>query len=259
MRLIRHSIFIIALMGVAVCIILLLNFTAPNPTGRRYSSASPLTRGAAQDIGLSGEQILAQDLHLPRNDDADQRQCICHDANTVPGDCRVCIVSSPSITSYRRPDFIGANFIAESKNRQNLLYSYSDQVDQISDYVLAAELLGRPLWLYTRVDTLLDPAYYRLVELTGGGVVAYFTTPGYGDPVDQAAQLGLKIALVALVLAGIWELGARRLRSPAAPKPKDPLAKPQQHVDAAGDFVNAAKDRAQQKIDIEDARQGDDK
>lgn len=252
MKLFRRVIFFAALLITLICIVLLLNFTAPNPTGRRYSSASPLTRGSAQDIGLSGEQILAQDLHLPRNDDADQRQCICNSAIATPADCRACIVSSPEITTYRRPDFIGASFIAESKNRQNLLYSYTDQVDQIRDYVLAAQLLGRPLWLYTRIDTVLDPAFARLVSTTGGGVVPYFTTPGYVDPIDRTARSGLVIALIVFVLMIIWEMGVRRFRSPATPK--DSLAKAEHRVSTADDFVKAAKARAQRKIDVEDAR-----
>ncbi len=164
----------------------------------------------------------------------------------------------PVLRATAAPILLARTSSPSSKNRRNLLYSYTDQVDQISDYVLAAQLLGRPLWLYTRVDTLLDPAFYRLVESTGGGVVAYFTTPSYVDPVDQAAQMGLKIALVTLALMSIWELGARRLGSPAAPKPKDPLAKSRRQVNTADDFLKAAKDRAQQKIDVEDARQGDD-
>ncbi len=254
MKRLRHLIMLIAALVMLVCVVLLLNFTAPNPTGRRYSSASPLTSGDAQSIGLSGEQILSQDLHAPRNEGSDQLQCICNNPNANPGgnECRVCIAYDPSITSYRRPDFVGTNFIAESKNRQNLLYTYSDQVDQITDYVTMAKLLGRPLWLYTRVDTRLDPEFYRLVESTGGGVVPYFTTPDYVDPVDRFARLGLEIALVALALSGIWEIGARRIAAP--PEPKDPLARAGRKTDAAEDFLKSAKDRSQRKIDIEDSR-----
>jgi hypothetical protein len=252
MKLLRRLALLIAFIITLTCIVLLLNFTAPNPTGRRYSSAAPLVSGSAQNIGLSGEQILAQDLRLPRNDDPDQRQCICNNANAIPGDCNTCIAFSSTITTYRRPDFVGANFIAESKNRQNLLYTFTDQVEQISDYVTAAQLLKRPLWLYIRVDTRLDPEFYRLVESTGGGVVTYFTTPGYVDPVDQTSRSLLVGTLVILAILGVWEIGARGLAAP--PRPKDPLTRAERKTDTAESFMKAAKDRAQGKIDVEDTR-----
>jgi hypothetical protein len=260
MKLLRRLLFVVSLMVVVLCIVLLLNFTAPNPTGRRYSSEAPLTSGNAQAIGLSGEEILARDLRLTRNDAADQRQCICNNPNVSTGgnDCRVCIASDASISTYRRPDFISSSFIAESKNRQNLLYTYTDQVDQITDYVTAAQLLRRPLWLYTRVDTRLDAEFYRLAESTGGGVIPYFTTVGYVDPVDQVARSGLIAALAVLAITGIWEIGARQVRKTPAP-PKDPTARSQAKTDDAQDFVKAAKARAQRKIDTEDARGNDQK
>jgi hypothetical protein len=118
--------------------------------------------------------------------------------------------------------------------------------------VTAALLLKRPLWLYTRVDTQLDPEFYRLVESTGGGIVAYFTTPGYIDPIDQLARPTLIAALLVLAASGIWEIGASR--TPASPRPKDPLTQAKRKTDSAEDFVKAAKERAQRKIDIEDSR-----
>jgi hypothetical protein len=262
MKFLRRLLFVISLIIAALCIVVLLNFTATNPTGRRYSSASPVMTGDAQAIGLSGEEILARDLRLPRNDAPDQRQCICNNPNVSTGanDCRVCITSDASISTYRRPDFISDRFIAESKNRQNLLYTHTDQIDQITDYVTAAQLLKRPLWLYTRVDTRLDAEFYRLVEATGGGIVPYFTTAGYVDPVDQAARSGLIVSLVLLALTGIWEIGARQVRTGSAPKaPQDASARSQAKTDAAGDFVKSAKERAQRKIDTEDARGNDQK
>jgi hypothetical protein len=38
MKTIRWAIFLLAWLGLLVCIVLLLNVTASNPTGRRYSS-----------------------------------------------------------------------------------------------------------------------------------------------------------------------------------------------------------------------------
>ncbi len=261
MKRLRRLAFLIALVVTLICIVLLLNFTAANPTGRRYSSAPVQTSGGAANIGLSGERILSQDLRTPRNDDPDQRQCICNDATSRrnPGlsECRVCIAYSQSVATYRRPDFIGANFIAESKNRQDLPYTYSDLVEQIGDYAVAAKAMSKPLWVYVRVNTNLDPEYTRLVEATGGGIVPYFTVPGYVDPVDQAAGKVLPVAAIVVIITGVWELGARRVGSPRAPK--NPVAQPHRKTASAEGFVKAAKDHAQHKIDVEDSRQDDPK
>src|SRR5579871_3241372 len=223
MRLLRRLMFVVALLVSLAAIVLLLNFTASNPTGRRYSSEIVQTTGSAQVIGASGEAILAHDLRLPDNDNSDQLQCLCNDVIKPPSSkCNTCLVSDPSIATYRIPDFVGANFIAEAKNRQNLLFSYSDQANQITDYVTAAKLLKRPLWLYTRVDTVMSPEFDALVASTGGGVVAYFATPGYVDPVDQIARTVLIGALIVLALSAIWEIGAALALVPRPPhSPKD--------------------------------------
>jgi hypothetical protein len=259
MKLIRRLICLVALSVVLVCIVLLLNFTAPNPTGRRYSSETVSTRGSVQSIGLSGEEILSRDLRTPRNEAADQRQCVCNNPNSPPSasECRVCVAYDASISTFRRPDFIGANFIAESKNRQNLLYTHADQVDQITDYVTAARVMQRPLWLFVRVDTVLDPVFYQLAESTGGGVVRYFATPGYIDPVDQVAGKALPIAAILVIITGVWELGAQRVSAPRPPS--NPVAEAKRKTDSAENFAKAAKDRAQRKIDVEDSRQDDPK
>jgi hypothetical protein len=264
-KVVLRLVFFVALLISLACIVLLLNFTAPNPTGRRYSSAPVQTRGTAQAIGASGEQILSRDLHTPDNDDSDQLQCICNNPNTKPpaSQCRVCLVSDPSIANYRRPDFISDKFIAESKNRQNLLYSYADQVDQITDYVTAAKLLKRPLWLYTRVDTLLSPQFDALVSSTGGGVIPYFTTPGYVDPVDQLARIGLIVALVVLAVTGLLELVQHALavrlppRPPRSHREPDPLTRSADKTDHAEDFVKKAREHHQRKIDSEESHRDD--
>lgn len=131
-------------------------------------------------IGLSAEQIFLH-LDLPRNDEANQRQCVCSsDTRYIPSarECTACFVYAPISGSYRRPDFVSPTFIGEAKNTSNLLYSQNDRVDQISDEVSAARQLGIPLYLFVRVNTLLSPDFYALVELTGGGVVNYFTVQG---------------------------------------------------------------------------------
>lgn len=258
---------LIALLVAVICIILLLNFTAPNPTGRRYSSQVPRTTGQGNStaLGLDGERILAIDLGLPRNDDPDQRLCICNNRpNYIPPltECRTCVAFSQSVANYRRPDFIGPDFIAESKNRRDLLYTQSDQLEQIGDYAIAARAAGKPLWLYVRVNTKLDPEFYRIVQETGGGVVYYFTVPDYVDPIDQAATAGLFISggmFVMLILVERSALIFRRRRPrPKSPKPKprrkDVLDRAIQSVEDADEFRRRSKESGRRKADIESAR-----
>lgn len=262
----RRVLMALSLVTLVGSIVLLLNFTAPNPTGRRYSSAMPLVTGQArnQDIGLSGERILAADLRLPRNEDPDQRQCICNSSGSYKppvGECRVCYAYTQTIADYRRPDFVAPGFIAEAKNRQNFPYTERDQVEQISDYALAAKALGVPLWLYVRVNTEVAPEFYHLVRETGGDVVAYFTVPGYADPVDYAAQRSALVSGLMLVVLGVWEFTGRRasrtVTIPAAPpKSGKPPSSPRpfRPADAADDFMQRSKDRARGIIDREDSR-----
>ncbi|HEX2621080.1 MAG TPA: hypothetical protein VHL11_13055 [Phototrophicaceae bacterium] len=162
-----------------------------------------------------------------------------------------------STIGYRRPDFVSPNFIAESKNAQNLYYESRD-FDQIQDFALAARALNRPLWVFTRVNTLLDPEFYEVVESTGGGVIPYFTVSGYIDPVDHTATNSLLISSGVFAVTLLLELNARRPRSvsvPTVPRtPVSPLDKAHHKMDAAEDFKNRAKDRNRLKIDVEDSR-----
>ncbi|MCB9452482.1 MAG: hypothetical protein H6672_13675 [Anaerolineaceae bacterium] len=254
MKKLRWSMLLLSIIMILVSVVLLLNFTAPNPTGRRYSSQTPLTSGQANAgaIGLDAERILAVDLGLPRNDQSDQHQCFCSSGAVDPplSECRVCMSYAPLSTSaYRRPDFVGSNFIVESKNAQNLLYTYRS-FEQITDYAISARELGWPLWVYTRVNTTIDPGYYDLVASTGGAIVPYFTVPGYADPVDAAATKGLLLGGLLLVVSGGWSLLAGRSRV-VRPKPErqpnDPLSNLEEHV-------RRSKDRARREIDTEDSR-----
>lgn len=261
MKKLRRSLILLALVCFAVSLVLLLNFTAPNPTGRRYSSESPITtgQGSAQQIGVSAERILARDLGIPRNEDPDQRQCFCNSGQPAPplSECRVCMAYAQLSTStYRRPDFVAPGFIAESKNRQNLLYTYEDQVEQLGDYVLGARALGRPLWLYTRVNTQLSPEFYRLVESTGGGIVPYFTVPGYVDPVDRAATIGLLTSGVALAVLILWgQLEYRWTRQDRPPRrPRNRVDGAARAVSNAEAFMRQTEERERFKGDVEDSR-----
>ncbi len=180
MKRFRRYIFLTALVVLIGSIILLLNSTAPNPTGRRYSSEMPLTTGQAsnQSIGDSAEVILSTDLKVPNNNTTAQRQCLCKTAVVTNGrECNVCFPVTDLQSDYRVPDFIAPNFIAESKNAQNLFYT-GREFDQIRDYALAAKVRRRPLWVYIRVNTYVEADFYQIVADTGGGVVPYFTVPG---------------------------------------------------------------------------------
>jgi hypothetical protein len=255
MRRLRRLIIVVALIVLAVSVLLLLNVTAPNPTGRRYSSEPVLTTGRSQDIGLSAEMILSGDLGVPRNDAPDQRQCICGNSQngSVPNDCRSCILYSPVIANHRRPDFVTSGYIAEAKNRQNLLYTYTDQVEQITEYAQAARALNVPLWLFTRTETNLSPEYYHIVEATGGGVVPYFTIPGYVDPVDKVAQFGLIGSLSAIMVIVLLDAISRLPRKAPSP-PKSPTGKAVRTTQDAEDFLNSTRGRLRSQIDIEDSR-----
>ncbi|MEO8612810.1 MAG: hypothetical protein ABI690_33255 [Chloroflexota bacterium] len=271
MKAIPRYLAIIAISGIVISIVLLMNITAPNPTGRRFSSAMPLTtkQGNAQQIGLSAEEILANDLHLPRNEDNNELQCICHSPgdSISPNECRSCFVYVDQVSTFRRPDFVAKTFIAESKNRQNLLYTQSDQVDQISDYASAAQLLRQPLWVYIRVNTTVSNEFQDIVNATGGGIIPYFTVPGYIDPVDDTANkvLAVSIVVLALVVLETWALRRFKNRpavvsspSPKPPRmpkqPADPFGKAIRKTDAAEDFVQRSKEKRRQDIDIEDSR-----
>lgn len=252
MKKLRRIAFVLAFAAFIGCVILLLNFTAPNPTGRRYSSRVILTSGNPQTVGRDAENVLGLDLRLPNNNDPDQRQCICGNpsyANT--GDCRVCLAISASIDTYRIPDFVAPGFIAEAKNRAGLPYSGRD-ADQISDFVIASQALNRPLWLYIRVNTDLDPSYMEMVEATGGGVVRYFATADYADPVDTGARNGVVVSIVILAGTIFWSAlgsGGVRVASPRPRGPQSPLDKALKSSERAASFGKSATDRLRSKLD----------
>jgi len=258
---IRRIVLLVSLVVVIGAVILLLNFTAPNPTGRRYSSHVPLSTGQAnaQDIGNDGERILAMDLGIPNNNASDQRQCLCQGDRLIR-DCNVCLPVANLSTAYRIPDFITVDYIAESKNVRGLLYD-GREVDQIADYATAARLLKRPLWLYVRVNTLVAPEFRQVVEATGGGVIPYFTVDSYVDPIDQimfptaAVSGGILVVMIWLELGG-WRRIAKGVMVRPVPgkSPTSPQAAGTKgaRIDAAEDFLQQARSRLQAKIDRDD-------
>jgi hypothetical protein len=254
MKYIRRIAFALALTACAISIVLLLNITAPNPTGRRYSSRPPLStgQGSVNQIGLDGERVLANDLRLPRNDAPDQRQCICSSQQkTDPNTCRVCIVSVEMTSPYRRPDFIAPTFIAEAKNARDLFYDSRD-LPEIIDYALAARALKRPLWVFTRVNTNIDPEFTRVVAATGGEIIQYFTVPGYIDPTDRTAKDSLLVSVAVIALSGLWEWAAqhKQVTYPKTPqRSADPLQRAIKAVTEADKFTKDSKDRHKDRLD----------
>ncbi len=257
---IHRIVFLIAAVGLIICGVLLLNITAPNPTHRRYSSQIPLTTGQANAnaIGVDGERILAADLGLPRNDEPDQLQCVCRDPGFSDSrNCRVCLAYSQISSVYRRPDFVGANFIAESKNARNLYYESRD-LDQITDFSIVARQLKKPLWVFTRVNTVIDPQFESVVNATGGGVVRYFVVPGYVDSVDMAGRSLLAPSIAGLLISVIIEVIMRRWKpaaplfvraSPKSSTPPNPARHANEALDAADKFLQDSKDKSRKRLD----------
>jgi hypothetical protein len=252
----------VALVVFIISVLLLLNITAPNPTHRRYSSQMPLTtgQGSGKALGDSAEIILAADLHLPNNNAPDQRQCLCKTMTSGNAKaCNLCLPVNDLQSDFRVPDFIAPDFMAESKNTQNLLYT-GREYDQISDYALAAKLLNRPLWVYMRVDTNVHPKFYEIVHATGGNVIPYFTVPGYVDPVDDAARKAGAASGGILVCFILVRWRSRRVKNDdptpvmiKAYSPKNSDTEVERKVTQGEDFAARAKDRLRAKLDEEDA------
>lgn len=244
----RRLLFPLALAGMILCGVLLLNFTASNPTHRRYSSQTPLTtgQGTGAEIGQDAERILSKDLGVPPNDSSGQRQCICVNGATLNSDCNSCLIILSGISGFRRPDFVSSSFIAESKNQQSLLYTNRD-FPQIQDYVQAAKALHRPLWVFIRVNTEIDPAYRDLVESTGGGIVRYFTVPDYQDPTDRTARTGL-IVCVTLFSGNLFI----ELRPNFRLSRRKPRRSAEQSVKDGEDFVQKIRSKARSRLDKDD-------
>ena len=246
-------VLIAATLLLVCCVVLLLNITAPNPTGRRYSSEVPLTTGQASggDIGADAERVLANDLGLPNNNDFGQRQCLCNStqyATSPPGQCNVCWASSSRIGNFRIPDFVGNSFIGESKNVLALSRADENVYRQLRDMATVAEDAGLAFWVYVRVDTQVDGNYQALFDHIKGGIVYYFAVPGYVDPVDQIAQIGLLLALLVIVGTLFWRWVNNQ--PPRSPKPQvKTTLNPLRQADDVQEFARRMQDRARGHID----------
>lgn len=179
----RRILLLISAVVFLVALILLLNFTAPNPTGRRYSSAMPVLSGTPNEIGASAEYILAEDLGLLKNG-----------------------VNFGGVI----PDFIDDFYVVESKNCAALPCESRGQFERL---VELASSSGRELWIYTRIDTPIPNDMAQIVQTTGGQIIGYFTVPGYVDTVDHASIIALIAGSGSLVFVGAWEIMVIRKNS----------------------------------------------
>jgi hypothetical protein len=244
-----------------VCVVLLLNFTASNPTGRRYSSGTVDLSLSPPEKGVEGEYLLTQDLGLAlTNERTDQAICLCGTVyeNSVPTECSRCEVVTSEISNFRIPDIVTDTYIAESKNTYNLLVQGNrHNILQITDFAAAARALGRPLWIYVRVDTLVDKQFLELARSTGGDVVYYFRVPGWVDPVDEAAKQGLLVSTSLFIL--LFLIGRIRFPQPkSSPNPhrspgkKDHLTDPIASVDETENFLKRAERRSKRILHDEE-------
>jgi hypothetical protein len=249
----RRFIFFVSLGTFVVSIVLLLNFTASNPTGRRYSSEIP-TGTRRTEAGYDAERILSLDLGVPHNNSS-LRQCICGtEASDNPRDhnCNVCTVISNdmSVGEAHLPDFVTDSYIAEAKNYSPNTNIYSNNREQLDAFIAMAEYLNRPLWLYVAVDSRVSPELQYLVEETGGGVVFYFTVPNYVDPVDEGAR---KAALGSMFIMGVFvmtEISERkRLYRKAA---QSAASRAHQSTETAEDFARRSKERIKIQLESDD-------
>lgn len=257
----RRITFSLALVALMVCIVMLLNMTAPNPTGRRYSSET-VRQPNNRCEGKFAEDILSHDLNLLHNEKLEKTQCVCSENvrnSTPPGICGVCIVYSNKVARSQRshiPDFISSSFVADAK-RVTRLPRNSAQLDSFLDI---ANQLKIPFWIFVRVDTEVAPEYLALKEATGGGVVRYFAISGYTDPVDTAAKIGIVLSLAIMALVVILTLRARwqsRVTVPAdnplKPFYPKPINKADKAIVHAEDFKRRTVEKLKIKVDIEDS------
>lgn len=204
MKRLRRLIFWFAFIIIIVSLVLLMNMTAPNPTGRRYSSQAPLMtgEGTGNQIGADGERVLGIDLKLPNNNKLNPRKALCATKyKTIPLPKNVtCIVFSEEIENYRIPDFVGDGFIAESKNARLLDITQPRDFAQIQEFAAGAKELDYTLWIFVRTNTSVATEYDQLAQSTGGGLVFYFRNKSFVDPVNKAALLSLTVSLMVIGL-----------------------------------------------------------
>ncbi len=243
MKKLRRLVLVFSLCLILFSLFLLLNITDPNPTGRRYSSETPIMTGPIHEIGNDGERVLGKDLGLPNNNRPGQRQCVCgmQFQETNPSPCNICIVHHESINNFRIPDFVGQGFIAESKNADTLLNTSRD-FEQIKELSIGASALNIPLWLYVRTNTNVPDDYHQMVADTGGGIVFYFPAEGYVDAVDMLAYQLVLFAITLILVTIVVSWVTNRIRLPQWSLPTRHRSRPKTPLDKADDSINDAQD-----------------
>jgi hypothetical protein len=238
--LIRRILIIPSLAFVIVGLILFSNFTFTNPTWRRYSSEIIDTNASPNSIGLQGETILANDLHLSlTNERSTNPACICnirYEGTTPPSQCYVCVAHSESVANHRIPDIVADGFFAESKNARQLVVSYERDYEQIQEMASVATEINRPLWIYVRTNSYVDHQFNDIARSTGGGVVYYFRDGYYADPIDQIAKILLIVGGSGIVL--IMGLEVWRWLHSQSPDEPEEGADAIDEVDNAADVVD---------------------
>jgi hypothetical protein len=196
---------------------LLLTTTAPNPTGRWFSSAFVDTTQTNYIFGAQAELILANDLKLPQNDSEEgERRCFCSQSQeTPPGRCNVCEANSAAISTWVIPDFITNRIIVDSK----AVGQFRSSTEQIRSFITIAEQSERELWIFVRKDTTFSDLTLQQIRSTGGDIVPYFVVAGYGylALIDQAANNIITVALILAVGLLVWEYFASQRRDDVSP------------------------------------------
>lgn len=241
---IRRFVLIVAILAAAVATTLLLNFTAPNPTGRRYSTETVDLSQNSNGKGAQGEQILSNDLGTPlTNDHTNNAVCVCNVdfAPRTPSQCSSCITYSEQVANYRIPDVTTDRYFAESKNTWHLSVTSNHDYPQLIEIAQVAREIGYPLWIYVRVDSVVDAAFIDLARHTGGDVIYYFAVPGYTDPVDQFAIALLVVSGTVIVVIGLGELAALRphptLPNDDSPDPEHSMKQVNRSVQDTEEFM----------------------
>jgi len=211
-RSILYSLYLIML--ASICLII-VNFAAPNPTGRWFSSDYVDTTQSGNVFGHEAEAVLAQDLGIVQNDSSDGgRVCFCNqDAATPPGRCNVCEVNSANISTWSIPDFVNNRLIIDSKAVSRFTID-----EQISNFIAVAEQSNRPLWIFVRYDTTYSESTLEQIQATGGDIVDYFVVDGYAHllVMEQAINNILIVAIVFAAGLMIWQfIVVRREDSPS--------------------------------------------
>ncbi|MBZ0295030.1 MAG: hypothetical protein K8L99_20875 [Anaerolineae bacterium] len=255
MHKIRLALMVALLVVMIGAFLIVLNITHPNPTGRRYSSEVIDLTLPSHQKGLQAEAILEKDLHTARNDSSGNRQCICTDADDppIPLACTSCLAYIPELQNNRRPDFMTDRYIAEVKNHGEGLYESQRDLDELADYVIAAQTLRLPLWVYLRTNIPVPDDFRVLIEATGGGVVSYLAVPDYVDTVGQIALVVLVVSSGLFTLLAAIGIRSQRVMVIAAP-PSRPA--PTEPIDDLEAFIQRSREKTQRRIDEADSRLG---